>query len=148
MLQMYGGLPPGMAVPGGYLAVPYSVPEMQLQMQPFVPAAVAPAVRATPPQLAGRAGLSLVKPMANHVAGCGGGDLSTNSVHLVGGVPLQAGPYGQPVSLAAVAPGPSDVGAVMLPGNSGSWVGTVPVIGSCVINNPFQPGIMAAPWVK
>ena len=97
---MYRGLPPGMAVPGGYLAVPYSVPEMQLQMQPFVPAAAAPAVRATPPQLAGRAGLSLVKPIANHVAGCGGGDLSTNSVHLVGGVPLQTAGSLRPTSVA------------------------------------------------
>lgn len=31
---------------------------------------------------------------------------------------------------------------------AGSWVAPVPVMNSCVINNPFQPDAMAAPWVK
>ena len=31
---------------------------------------------------------------------------------------------------------------------SGSWVAPVPVMNSCVINHPFQPDTMAAPWVK
>ena len=60
-------------------------------------------------------------------------------IQVVGGVPLQQ------AQLAHLAIGHSNPNAGMM---QGSWVTPVPVMNSCVINNPFQPGIMAAPWVK
>lgn len=65
---------------------------------------------------------------------------------VVGGVPLQQAQltmaHSNPHAVAtatAVMRGPAGVG---------SWVAPIPVMNSCVINNPCQPGVIPAPWVK
>ena len=67
-----------------------------------------------------------------------------------GGVQVMSGvPLPPQAQLAHVAMGgQSNAAVVQGPSAVGSWVTPVPIMNSCVINNPFQPGIMAAPWVK
>ena len=155
LLQMYG-LPaavPAAAMPGSYMAVPYSsVQEVQLRMHQL--AAAANVVHP---------GVSLVKPvgMDSMAAAAAHGAAPTESllhlnpsggaaaVQMVNGLHLQAAPFAsQTVPLAAVAAAPNDLNNAVFHGAaSGQWMAPVPVVGSCIVN-PLQPGIMTAPWVK
>ena len=132
---MYGLQPNAAAVPG-YMAVPYSMQEVQMRMQSFV----------QPAPLASTAGISLVKQttgVPNQMVARGAleSNPNLNAVHMMNGVHLQA-PFAH-VPVAALAP--SDLN--MHSSTTGSWVAPVPVISSCIIN-PFQPGIMPTSWVK
>lgn len=140
LLQVYG-LQPNMATVPGYMAVPYSMQEVQLRMQSFVPpSAVA--------SLGGNAGIPLAKPAdgtPNQMAV--DSSLNLNSVQVMNGLHFQT-PFTQSVPIAAATLAPNDLNSVMMQGTAGSWMAPVPVIGNCIINNPFQPGIMATSWVK
>ena len=126
--------------PPGYLAVPYSsMQELQLQMQQsMVPIQ-------TQLQLNNR--LQVMKPMMT---------LSDNSVGLNFGVQVAGGlpPTLQQAQLAGMTAdnlhghtSNSSVTAAMVqaPAAVGSWVTPVHGVNSSMLNNPFQPCIMAAP---
>lgn len=138
MVQQMYGLPPNAALPT-FMAVPFSMQEVQLRMQQSFMHPGAP-VNST--------GAPLVKPvvgMPNQIA-VGRVDSNVN-MHMMNGVQLQA-PFAHSVPMAAMAP--SDLNAGILQGvpAAGSWVvPAVPLMG--IINNPFQqPGIKATSWVK
>ena len=150
---------PAAAVPGGYMAVPYSsVQEVQLRMHQMAAAANVAGGASLHP------GVSLVKPVGmdtiTHGTTAADSLLGLNpavaggatAIQMLNGLHLQAAPYaaGHTVPLAAVAAtGPSDLNnaAVFHGAASGQWMAPVPVVGSCIVN-PLQPGIMATPWVK
>ena len=92
------------------------------------------------------ASISMVKPTTVNDS-----ILSLNSLPMLNALHVQQPPFAaQTVPIAAVAP--SDLNCALMQGGltaSGSWVAPgVPVIGSCIVNNPLQPGFVAAPWVK
>ena len=131
LMQMYN-LQPNAALPG-YMAMPYSLQEVQMRMQSFMQ----PAATAGGPPLVTNTGISLVKQMArapNQMA-----PDSNLNLQMVNGV--QA-PFPHSVPIATLAP--SDY---VFHGAPESWMAPVPVFGSCIVN-PFQPGIMATSWVK
>jgi len=66
------------------------------------------------------------------------------ALSVMGGVPIHQ------AQLALAHSNPhSGIGATVVQGPPlGSWVAPIPVMNSCVISNPFQPGVMPAPWVK
>ena len=132
---MYG-LQPNAAAMSGYMAVPYSMQEVQMRMQSFM----------QPAPMVSTAGISLVKQAAgvpNQMVAGGALDSDLN-LHMVNGIHLQAPFTHVPVATLA----PNDLSnAVMHGSTTGSWIAPVPVIGSCIIN-PFQPGIMPTSWVK
>ena len=137
LLQMYG-LQSNAAAVSGYMAVPYSMQEVQMRMQSFV----------QPAPLVSTAGISLVKQAAgvpNQMVARGAleSDPNLNAVHMMSGIHLQQAPFAH-VPMAALAPSDLSVHGSTA---GGSWVTPVPVIGSCIIN-PFQPGIMPTSWVK
>ena len=117
-------------LPQGYLAVPYSsLQDIQLRMQqPMLP----------PHMQLGTGMAAPVMTMASDsVIG-----LAPAGVQMMGG-PVQQAQLAQ----YAMAHGGSNPNAALMQG-PGSWVTPVPVMNSCVMNNPFQPGAMATPWVK
>lgn len=124
------------ALPPGYLALPYSsLQDMQLQMhQPHQSVVPMP----THVQLGG--GIPVVKPVmtADSVLGL------NPALQVMGGVPIQQAHLAQ-LPVAAHGTNPAIMQA---PSAVCSWVAPVPVMNSCIVNNPFQPGVMAAPWVK
>ena len=159
LLQMYG-LPaaapaiPATAMPGGYMAVPYSsMQEVQMRMNQLAAAASVTGASLHP-------GVSLVKPVGMDSMTNGAETLlSLNpaaaacgpaTVQMVNGLQLQAAPYGShSIPIAAVAAAPTDVNNAVFHGAaSGQWMAPVPVVGSCIVNPLQQPGIMATPWVK
>lgn len=134
--------PAATGYPPGYLAVPYSsMQELQLRMQQ--------SLLPIPTQLHLSNGLQVMKPMmtmSDNVVGLNLG------VQMVGGLP----PTMQQPQLAGIATcapighttASSSAAMVQGPATIGSWVTPVHGVNSCVFNNPFQPGIMATPWVK
>ena len=160
LLQMYG-LPaaapaiPATAMPGGYMAVPYSsMQEVQMRMNQLAAAASVTGASLHP-------GVSLVKPVGMDSMTSGAetllslnpaaaGACGPATVQMVNGLHLQATPYGShSIPIAAVAAAPSDMNNAVFHGAaSGQWMAPVPVVGSCIVNPLQQPGIMATPWVK
>lgn len=63
-------------------------------------------------------------------------------IPVLGGIPLHQ------AQLVMGAHGNMNTAPMVQGTAMGSWVTPVPTMDSCVINNPFQPGTMAAPWVK
>ena len=128
------------ALPPGYVALPYtSLQDMQLQMhQPHQSMVPMP----THVQMSG--GIPVVKPMMQTMADS---VLGLNpAIQVVGGVPMQQAHLAQlPMAAAAHGGNPTIMQA---PSAVCSWVAPVPVMNSCIVNNPFQPGVMTAPWVK
>ncbi len=119
-------------------AVPsYSLQDLHMRMQSY-----APTLPGAPgAALVANAGISLVKPAAGMPT-----VVDSNSMSLVNGLHLQA-PFAQSMPVAATL-APSDLNtAAVMHGPQGSWVGPVPVFGSCIVN-PFPPGMMATSWVK
>lgn len=137
--------------PPGYVAVPYSsMQELQMRMQQsLVP---------VPTQLHLSNGLQVMKPMMTMSESVVGLNLG---VQMVGGLPPPTLQQAQLAGIAAGAPpahttNSTSAAAAMVqgpatvqePATVGSWVTPIHGINSCVFNNPFQPGIMATPWVK
>ena len=140
MLQQMYGLPPNAALPATFMAVPFSMQEVQLRMQQQSFMHPGAPVNST--------GTSLVKPIVGAPNQIAVGRLDSNvNMHMMNGVHLQA-PFAHSVPMAAVAPSDLNTGILQGVPAAGSWVvPSVPLMG--IINNPFQqPGIKATSWVK
>ena len=97
-----------------------------------------------PAQIQLNGAIPVVKPMmtmADSVLGF------NPALQVVGGVPVQQAHLAQ-LPMAAAAHAGGNHAIMQAPSAVCSWVAPVPVMNSCVVNNPFQPGVMAAPWVK
>lgn len=139
MVQQMYGLPPNAALPTTFMAVPFSMQEVQLRMQQSFMHPGAP-VNST--------GAPLVKPVVGVPNQIAVGRVDSNvNMHMMNGVHLQ-GPYAHSVPMAAMAPSDLNTGILQGVPAPGSWVvPAVPLMG--IINNPFQqPGIKATSWVK
>lgn len=132
------------ALPPSYLALPYSLQDMQqlrMHQQPHQSMVPMP----THVQLA-QGGIQPMMTVADSVLG-----LNPAPLQVVGGVPLQQAHLAQLPAVAAAAAagtGGNPTAIIQAPSAVCSWVAPVPVMNSCIVNNPFQPGVMAAPWVK
>ena len=155
LLQLYGVHPtitstaagPSIQPAGGYLAMPY--PNMH-----DVPLVQFAAV----PQLDGTNSIAMIKPgMASEPVALalnpatavqmGGPGVPATAVQMGGPGVQHVQPYAHGPIATAVDAGNGGLvyhgGAV-----SGSWMAPVPMIGGSCIVNPFNPGILATPWVK
>jgi hypothetical protein len=124
------------SLPPGYL-VPYPSLDLQLRMNPHPHQTMLPAHI--------QLGSGAIPVMADSIVGLNPAP-SGGGVQVVGtaaGIPLQQQQMAQ-LAMAhgntAIMHGPSAM--------AGSWVAPVPVMNNCIINHPFQPDTVAAPWVK
>lgn len=129
------------SLPPGYLTLPYSsLHDLQMGMHQnpsMVPIAAHIQLN--------NGGIPLVKPIMTLSESMIG--LNHPGIQVVGGVPLQQAQLAQ-LSMGHGNPSAMATAMMQAPSAVGSWVTPIPVMNSCVIDNPFQPGTMAAPWVK